>query len=85
MPARWTRRVQVDLVGLLCDLAEAHAWSRGKIRDALGERDIDAVLEGTSLPEWDVVTALLAVIANCGHTLRSRTCGSALTSSLMPA
>src|SRR5450755_1662512 len=61
---------RVELAGLLRDIAEAHAWSRSKIREALGERDVDAVMDGTRLPEWDVVAAFLGVIADGDQAIR---------------
>jgi hypothetical protein len=61
---------QVALAGLLRDIAEAHAWSRDKIREALGERDADAVLDGTSLPGWAAVAALIAVVAGADQGIR---------------
>jgi len=68
--AERTLSERVDLAGVLRDLAEAHSVSRAKVRDALGERSADTLLDGTSFPKWDVIAAFLAVVAHDNQGVR---------------
>jgi hypothetical protein len=68
--AERTPSERVDLAGVLCDLAEAHSVSRAKVRDALGERSANTLLDGTRFPKWDVIAAFLAVVAHGNRGVR---------------
>jgi hypothetical protein len=68
--AERTPSERVDLAGVLCDLAEAHSVSRAKVREALGERNADTLLDGTSFPKWDAIVAFLAVVAHDNRGVR---------------